>query len=158
MNGTARTMQPAAFIALSAAAAGGLSYCTGAAAADLTEVIAPHAVVYAEIAATPEARLRGLMGRRIVEPRHGMLFLFPSAGVHRFWMKDTFVALDIVFMERDGTVTSVAHDAVPAGSMPDGSLARYAGEGAAVLELPAFEADRDGIVPGIRLKFSHNPL
>jgi uncharacterized membrane protein (UPF0127 family) len=54
-----------------------------------------------ELAATPEARSRGLMGRRTVEPGRGMLFLFPRPVQVGFWMKNTLANLDIAFISGD---------------------------------------------------------
>lgn len=64
-------------------------------------------MVRAEVAATPGARARGLMGRSSVPPGTGMYFLFPKPARVGFWMKDTLVPLDIAFV-RAGRVTELA--------------------------------------------------
>jgi uncharacterized protein len=61
-----------------------------------------------EVAADPDARARGLMGRRSVPPGSGMVFLYPGDVRESFWMKDTLVPLSIAFVAADGRVVSVA--------------------------------------------------
>lgn len=61
-----------------------------------------------ELAATPATRERGLMERLEMPPDRGMLFAFPDEAPRRFWMKNTRVDLDIVYLDRSGAVVSVA--------------------------------------------------
>ncbi len=61
-----------------------------------------------EVAADPDARARGLMGRTEVPPGTGMVFLYPVDVRESFWMKDTLVPLSIAFVAADGRVVSVA--------------------------------------------------
>ena len=58
----------------------------------------------AEVAATPDDRERGLMGRRTLAPDHGMLFVFPAPIQGGFWMKDTLIPLDIAFISHGAIV------------------------------------------------------
>jgi uncharacterized protein len=67
----------------------------------------PAAVVRLEVAATPAARERGIMGRARVAPGTGMVFLFPADTSTGFWMKDTPVPLSIAFVAADGQVLAV---------------------------------------------------
>lgn len=104
-----------------------------------------------EIADTEDSRARGLMYRRSVEPGTGMLF---DMGVTRdvaFWMRDTFVSLDIVFINADGRVASIVVGARPQSDarIPSGSPVRF------VLELPTPEARRIGLAVGDRV---HHPV
>lgn len=97
-----------------------------------------------EVADTDKSRSRGLMFRREVEPGTGMLF---DMGVTRdvaFWMHNTFVPLDIVFISEKGQVVSVAHGAKPQSDtrIPSGSPVRF------VLELATPEAKRIGLSAG----------
>ena len=71
---------------------------------------------------------------------------------HEFWMKDTLISLDMVFVENDGTVSSVAA-AVPASrpGAADATIARRTGTGRYVIELAAGAARRAGLRPGVRL-------
>jgi len=67
----------------------------------------PAVGVSLEVAATPAARERGLMGRASVPDGTGMVFLMPSDTTMRFWMKDTLVPLSIAFVTADGHVSEV---------------------------------------------------
>lgn len=83
-----------------------------------------------------------------------MIFVFPDAAnaVRSFWMKDTIVPLDMVFVSAQGAVTSVAAN-VPASTLgaPESSVAGREGTGRFVIELRAGDARREGLVPGTRL-------
>ncbi|MEW6561881.1 MAG: DUF192 domain-containing protein [Pseudomonadota bacterium] len=61
----------------------------------------------AEIADTPALREQGLMGRTALCGECGMLFIFPSAAPHAFWMKNTPLPLDIAFIDPDGVITDI---------------------------------------------------
>ena len=63
--------------------------------------------VRAEVASTPEAREQGLMGRLEVPAGTGMLFVFPDNELRSFWMKDTFVSLDIAFFDASFQVVDI---------------------------------------------------
>lgn len=60
-----------------------------------------------EVAETDESRARGLMGRGHLALHHGMLFAFPAPGMHRFWMKNTYIPLDIAWLDSNGVVLDV---------------------------------------------------
>lgn len=66
-----------------------------------------------EVAATDEERAKGLMFRRELGPQRGMLFLFPQERQLSFWMKNTLIPLDIVFVSRDWRVVGVVENATP---------------------------------------------
>lgn len=67
----------------------------------------------AEVADSPEARARGLMHRTQLGEREGMLFLFPSERPLSFWMKNTLIPLDMVFIRADKTVLGIVENAEP---------------------------------------------
>lgn len=115
-------------------------------------VRAPWATLRLQVADTEDERERGLMSVTLLPPHTGMLFVFDQDATVEFWMKDTLVPLDMVFVKRDGIVTSVARNVpvVPTDT-PDEKIPRRQGVGMYVIELPANEAGRDGIVPGVRL-------
>lgn len=94
-------------------------------------------------------REHGLMFRTALEPHTGMLFVFPSENVVEFWMKNTLIPLDMVFVDRNGVVTTVAGN-VPATTpaTPDRDIPRRSGRAKFVLELRAGEAANDGLKPG----------
>lgn len=64
-------------------------------------------VVQVEIAATPQQRQQGLMWRQALDPDWGMLFLFPGLSGGGFWMRNTYVPLDIAYIGADGTVQEI---------------------------------------------------
>ena len=66
-----------------------------------------------EIAATPEKRERGLMYRRELPPDHGMLFIFPAEKVNSFWMKNTPIPLDMIFISRERKIVGIVHETLP---------------------------------------------
>jgi len=69
-----------------------------------------------EIADTPEEHARGLMNRSSLAQNAGMLFLFPEENLRYFWMKDTLIPLDMVFLSSEGKVVALAEDAQPCRS------------------------------------------
>ncbi len=76
--------------------------------------------IYLEIAADPESRSMGLMFRDSLGKNNGMLFIFPDEEVVSFWMKNTFMPLDIAFIDSSGIIVKTAsmrpHDRTPVGS------------------------------------------
>lgn len=64
--------------------------------------------IVAEIADTPEKRVKGLMFRKSMAPKSGMLFIYPSADDLTFWMRNTFISLDIIFVSQDFKVLNIA--------------------------------------------------
>jgi uncharacterized membrane protein (UPF0127 family) len=99
------------------------------------------------------ARERGLMCVVRIPRGRGMLFVFPPPDrAQTFWMKNTLVALDMVFVAASGSVTSIAADvpATPDGTSDD-AVARRGGAGQFVIELGAGDAARHGIVTGTKL-------
>jgi uncharacterized membrane protein (UPF0127 family) len=72
----------------------------------------------AEIAVTAAERGRGLMFRDELAKDRGMLFVFPEEGLHRFWMKNTRIELDMIFIGADRRVVSIARRAQPCRTEP----------------------------------------
>lgn len=100
------------------------------------------------LATTPEQRAAGLMHVRKLRADAGMLFLFPESRPLSFWMKNTPLPLDILFVDSGGRVVNIAHDTVP-GSLES---VRSLGRARAVLELNAGTAKRLGIAAGATLE------
>jgi hypothetical protein len=96
-----------------------------------------------EIADTDAKRERGLMFRNSMPADHGMIFVFDAADNYRFWMKNTFIPLDIIFLDASGKVLDIeprkAHDETSMG--PD-DPALY------VIELNAGAAKNIGLSRG----------
>jgi uncharacterized membrane protein (UPF0127 family) len=66
-----------------------------------------------EIADTPEAQMKGLMGRNTLDDRRGMLFVFEHLEPQKFWMKNTRIPLDIIFVGGDGCIVNIVESASP---------------------------------------------
>lgn len=115
---------------------------------------APKGTLRLAVADTEARRERGLMFVAPVPRDEGMIFVFPSQSNDRqeFWMKNTIAPLDMVFVDADGTVTSVAAN-VPATKRgtPDDKVARRQGIGHFVIELAAGRARSAGIRAGTAL-------
>ncbi len=97
-----------------------------------------------EVAATPETRTKGLMFRDSLGAREGMLFLFPQQQRLSFWMKNTLIPLDMVFVGADWTVVGVLENVPPLTEAPRfiDANSQY------VLEFKAGTAQKVGIVKG----------
>ena len=132
-----------------------LSFLIGSPAlADEAPACAPDRVTFkgaagvvtfsAEVADDEESRARGLMRRTDLPRDHGMLFVYPSARQVAFWMKDTPLPLDIIFINRRGGVCGVARDTTPFSleHIPSGCAAQT------VFEVNAGVADEVGVTVG----------
>ena len=101
-----------------------------------------------EIAADDASRERGLMNRRYMPADRGMLFEFEREAPVSFWMKNTYIPLDMIFISRAGMVTNVVADAEPLSEriIPSGPPC------AAVLELNGGAAAAIGLKVGDRVR------
>lgn len=106
-------------------------------------------VVKVEIAGDEASRARGLMYRRSLEPDRGMIFVFPASEEHTFWMHNTLIALDLIFLDEGRAVIGVVANAVPQTDAPRtvGKPSRY------VVEVAAGEAAVHAVGPGTRAVF-----
>ena len=105
-----------------------------------------------EIADTPEKRAQGLMFREELPEGQGMLFVFEREGVYKFWMKDTLIPLDIIWLDSEGEVVFIKDSAQPCG--PD--VCEYINpekQAKYVLELKAGTAEGLGLKPGDKFSF-----
>ena len=66
-----------------------------------------------EIADTPETQMKGLMGRGALDDNSGMLFIFERIEPQKFWMKNTPVPLDIIFVGEDGCILNIVESTTP---------------------------------------------
>lgn len=100
--------------------------------------------IQAEVAATDPARQLGLMYRKSLGETEGMLFVFPEEEPLSFWMRNTYVELDMIYLDKSLKVVSIVHRAVPLTETPRPSVkpAKY------VLEVPGGSAKRWGVEPG----------
>ena len=69
--------------------------------------------VSAELARTDEERAVGLSNRDSLEENHGMLFIFEAEEQWSFWMKDTLIPLDMIFIDTAGKIVDINHSATP---------------------------------------------
>ena len=101
-----------------------------------------------EVADDPAEQAQGLMFREKMATSAGMLFVFSKPKRAQFWMKNTLISLDMIFVDAKGVVTRVHSDAVPGDTTPiDG------GEGVAfVLEINGGLSKRMGITVGSEMR------
>lgn len=106
-------------------------------------------LVKVEIAADEASRTRGLMFRRSLAQDQGMLFVFPDTDERSFWMHNTVIALDLIFLDETRAVVGVVANAAPQTDTPRsvGKPSRY------VVEVSGGEAAAHGVGPGTRAAF-----
>lgn len=109
-----------------------------------------------EIADTEQQRQHGLMQRISLESGRGMLFVFDHAARQGVWMKDTLIALDVLFLSEQGQITEILKDLQPCPGDPcpiyvSKSAAKY------MLELQAGFIDTHHVEPGqtLQLEYRH---
>jgi len=102
-----------------------------------------------ELAASPEAQARGLMFRTQLGDFEGMIFPSGVPQPRSFWMKNTPLSLDIIFIGPDGRIANIAANTTPYSLDSVSSK----GPASAVLELRAGRAAALGIVPGDKVVF-----
>jgi hypothetical protein len=110
--------------------------------------------VTVELARTDLERARGLMERSSLGPEAGMLFLFAESDEHTFWMKNTLIPLDMIFIGEDGRVVGVVDSAAPGTTSVRsvGAPSRY------VLEVNGGWARAKGVRAGDRVRFENVPM
>ena len=118
--------------------------------ADLTieSATGPHKF-HVELATTPKQLEQGLMFRRNLAPDAGMLFDFRAPSPVSMWMKNTFIPLDMLFIDNQGRIINIAERAVPQSL----DTIAAAAPARAVLEVNGGTAARLGIRPGDRVVF-----
>lgn len=106
-----------------------------------------------EIAEDEASRQRGLMDRRQLSLSEGMLFLFPEPDSLSFWMKNTMLPLDIMFVAADSSILNIARRTTPLSTtrVTSDGLARY------VVEVRGGFSDRFGIDEHVRVRWSRTP-
>lgn len=134
-----------------------LTACKGGAAAEeqLISALEPLTIETArgkvtfqvEIADDEQERQNGLMFRKSLAPDRGMLFEFPDNAPRSFWMKNTYIPLDIIYIDPEGYIVSIAAMTVPHSE--EGIPSRGLSKG--VLEIAGGRAGELGIKPGDRV-------
>ena len=104
-----------------------------------------------ELASTEKEQEIGLMHRNVMAPEHGMLFDFHMEKRASFWMHNTFIPLDMVFIRASGEIAAIKDNAIPHSEAPIGPAQPVQ----AVLVLVGGAAAKLGIKPGDRV---HHPI
>ena len=106
--------------------------------------------VRVEVAATSREREQGLMHRKHLDPDAGMLFVYPFDSLQSFWMKNTFIPLDIIFIGNNRRIAGIAENTKPL------SLERIQVDTPSrfILEVNAGFAKKHGIREGSQVRFS----
>lgn len=101
-----------------------------------------------ELALKNSTRMMGLMYRKKMDSNQGMLFVFPDEDLRSFWMRNTYLPLDIIFVSANRKVVSISENATPLTDTPRASEgpAKY------VVEVNAGLAKSWGVVKGSTLE------
>ena len=104
-----------------------------------------------EVADNEPERRQGLMYRRTMDENRGMLFIFPQEELQDFWMKNTIMSLDIIYVNKNKEIVKIHKNTIPfsEASVPSIKPAIY------VVEVNAGHTDKLGIKEGDRIEFSY---
>jgi len=105
-----------------------------------------------EVARTEEKRALGLMFRTALPEDRGMLFIFEQAGLHRFWMKNTLIPLDMVWMDERKRIIHIEYQ-VPPCKLDPCAVYGPSADSLYVLEVISGVASREKLRPGQTLTF-----
>ncbi len=120
-------------------------------------VALPSGAVYrVEIARTPEEQAQGLMFRESLPAKSGMIFLFAESAPHQFWMKNTMIPLDIVWLDASGRVVFVSANTPPCRTDPCPNYGPEA-PAASVLEIAGGMAAKEKVAVGSTIRFVDLP-
>ena len=102
-----------------------------------------------EVAATDQERSTGLMFRKSLGDKEGMIFVYPDDELITMWMKNTYIPLDMIFVRADGTIQRIAQDTEPFSeqTISSGDKVR------AVIEVKAGSAKRLGLKSGDKVEY-----
>ncbi len=117
----------------------------------LTDAYKGQHIVDAEVAASRNARTRGLMWRKSLPEGTGMIFLFPEESPLSFWMRITLIPLDMIFIDAQFRIVGIVERAEPQTltSRSPGKNAQY------VLEVPAGYSEKIGLKAGLTVKIDN---
>jgi len=110
------------------------------------------AAIDIEVVDTADEIEQGLMYRQKMDKNKGMLFIFPDMQPRGFWMKNTYIPLDIIYVDADKTIVSIQKNTIPLSrqDLPSDGEAQY------VIEVNAGFSDLHGLVPGDKVDFQVN--
>jgi len=105
-----------------------------------------------EIASNDAQRKVGLMNRKSLDDDKGMLFVFQSSGIVNFWMKNTLIALDMVFIDSNGYIKHIERNVQPCTAVNSRDCSLYGSKQSVqfVLELKGGITDKIGVKEGDR--------
>lgn len=105
--------------------------------------------IQVEVADNPETREKGLMHRSDISYEEGMIFIFDESEPRAFWMKNTPISLDILFLDESFEIVSIAKFTLPYSeeSIPSDAASKY------VVEVKAGFCDNFGIKKGDKIVF-----
>jgi uncharacterized membrane protein (UPF0127 family) len=104
---------------------------------------------HVEVARTPTQHERGLMYRRYLAPDAGMIFVFERELMQTFWMKNTFIPLDMIFISADRRIVGIVANAEPQTE----TVRAVEAPSQYVLEIGGGVAAKDGLRAGQRVEF-----
>ena len=108
-----------------------------------------------EVAKTPEQRAKGLMFRDYLGESDAMLFVYAKPGIYKFWMKNTLIPLDIIWLNSSQEVIFIEHNAPPCPSQNQCPLFGPHGFSKYVLEFNAGTAREIGLTVGDKILFKY---
>jgi uncharacterized membrane protein (UPF0127 family) len=95
-------------------------------------LISPEKTLQLELAESTEEHMRGLMFRKFLAADHGMLFVYPKLEMHRIWMKNTLIPLDLIWLDKNkkiiyfiDNVPICKHEPCPIYSPPEYLASQY---------------------------------
>jgi len=115
-------------------------------------ILPDHSSIIVEVASDDPTREQGLMYRDHMAADRGMIFLFPQAGEYPFWMKNTLIPLDMIWIDADHRIVHIAHDVPPCKADPCPNYPPNA-KASSVLELAAGVAAKHHLKDGDVLRF-----
>lgn len=125
--------------------------CQGQGRERFIKIILPNGnMVTAELAVTDAERARGLMFRKSLLPEEGMLFVFDREDYYGFWMKNTLISLDIIWLDKNKIIVHIEKNVPPCSKDPCPSYEPNF-PSSYVLELQAGSVERIGLKLGDRL-------
>lgn len=113
----------------------------------------PPAEVTVEIARTPRQIQRGLMYREHMPPDHGMLFLMREERIHSFWMRNTLIPLDMIFIDKGMNVVGIVENAEPLTE----TLRKVGKPSSYVLEVNGGWSKQHAVAAGAKVRFENVP-
>lgn len=129
------------------------SFCLTACTPVGAQILTPEGLaIRIELATTPEEQMRGLMFREHLDENAGMLFIFEEARPLSFWMKNTLIPLDVLYMDQNGTIVDIhtmqpcPAETIQCPSYPSQAEAKYA------LEINGGRAEELGLEVGEQLQ------